>query len=222
MSATVALVLCIILIADCKSSIHILTARVGLFSYSETPSSQCISYSKSPAGTAYHLELPQDKRLDTAQNSSLVVLAFGAMLWLFLAVTIFIPRLNSVWPKLMSIAVALVLGNVQMLSVIKFLRYTFDAFPDYSTDVHYASRGLVFFSVGMWFATAALIGMCGVVTSRPLSRNPPRVRVDKKRALSVVLEEEPEEEPEFLEEDSESGIVDNDPSTCDPPYPQVV
>ena len=222
MSATVALVLCIVLIADCKSSIQILTARVGLFSYSETPSSQCISYSKPPAGAAYHLELPQDQRLDTAQNSSLVVLAFGSMLWSFLAFAIFIPRLNNVWPKLLSIAVALVLGNVQMLSVIKFLRYTFDAFPDYSTDVHYASRGLVVFSVGMWFATAAFIGMCSVVmdpTSRALSRNPRRVlRVDKKRALSVVLEEE----PEFLEEDSESGNEDNDPSKCDPPHPQVV
>jgi hypothetical protein len=74
----------------------------------------------------------------------------------------------------------------------------------------------------MWFVTAVFIGMCGVVmdpTGRGLSRNPPRVIdkkrtlprvIDKKRTLSDVLEE-----PEFLEEDSKSGIVDNDPSKCD-------
>lgn len=208
--------------ADCKSSIQVLNARVGLFSYSENLSSQCISYSKPPSGATYHLELPQDQQLDTAKTSSLLVLACGATLWLFLALATFVPRLNSVWPKLLSITVALVLGNVQMLSVIKFLRYSVDAFPDYSTDVHYASRSLVVFSVGMWFVTAVFIGMCGVVmdpTGRGLSRNPPRVIdkkrtlprvIDKKRTLSDVLQE-----PEFLEEDSKSGIVDNDPSKCD-------
>lgn len=215
-----ALVLCIILIADCKSSIQILTARVGLFSYSETPSSQCISYSKPPAGAAYHLELPEDQQMDIAQTTSLVVLAVGAMLWLFLVFATFVSRLNSVWPKVWSITAALVLGNVQMLSVIKFIRFTVDAFPDYSTDVRYVSRGLVVCSVGMWFATAIFIGMCGVdmdPTGRQISRNPQRV-VDKKRTLSDVLEE-----PEFVEEkDSESGVVDNDPSKCDPAYPQVV
>jgi hypothetical protein len=226
LSATVALLLCIILIADCKSSIQIVDTRVGLFSYSETPSSQCISYSKPPDGITYHLELPQDQQLDTAQNTSLIVMTFGALLWLFLAVATFVPRLNLVWPKILSITVALVLGNIQMLSVIKFIRYTIDAFPDYSTDVHYASRSLVVFSVGMWFATAVFIGMCGIVmdprTGREGSRNPPPRVVDKKRTLSDVLEEdEPAESSEEDEDPEESGIVvDNDLSKCDVVYPQ--
>jgi hypothetical protein len=131
--------------------------------------------------------------------------------------------------------VALILGNLQMLSVIKFIRFTVDAFPAYSTDVHYASRGLVFCSVGMWFATAVFIGMCGVAMDPTTGRgeqqqlrrsNLPRVVLDKRtRALSAVLEEE---EPEFkseLEPESGGTAVDNeipDESKCDSAYPQVV
>jgi hypothetical protein len=81
------------------------------------------------------------------------------------------------------------LDNVQMLSVIKFIWFTVDAFPAYSTDVHYASRGLVVCSAIMWFAPPVFIGMCDVImdpTGWELCHNPPRVAVDKKRTLLAI------------------------------------
>lgn len=74
--------------------------------------------------------------------------------------TMFWSQLNGVWSKIISITMSLVAGNVQLLSVVKFVRFALFAYPE--EHVRYHRRYVVFGSVLLWFATAFSISLCGV------------------------------------------------------------
>jgi hypothetical protein len=64
------------------------------------------------------------------------------------------------------------IGNLQLLNVVKFVRSILDAYPN--DKVFYQSKGIVVCSVLFWFLTAIAIGLCGVKPmSAPVNRRVP-------------------------------------------------
>jgi hypothetical protein len=164
LTASTALALCIFLIADCKASINVSSEWLGLFSHSRDEADSCMTYAKDP------LELLKDPQLPTAQVSSVIVVLLGFPLWLSLMLSPFWKFPNGVWPKIISIAISVVIGNLQLLTVVKFIRFVLDAYPE--QKVYYNNKGIIVCTVLFWFLTAIAISLCGVKpASVPLAAN---------------------------------------------------
>jgi hypothetical protein len=154
LTASTALALCIFLIVDCKASINVSSEWLGLFSHARDEADSCITYAKDS------LELLKDPQLPTAQVSSVIVVLLGFPLWLSLMLSPFWKCPNGVWPKIISIAISVVIGNLQLLTVVKFIRFVLDAYPE--QKVYYNNKGIIVCSVLFWFLTAIAISLCGV------------------------------------------------------------
>lgn len=166
-TASVALILCLIVTFDCQSSIFVEGEWHGIFTHMPAATGEeCVSYRRHPLAN-----LPDDPQLVAAQIGSCVVLALGIPLWLCLAASPCWKRPNQVWPKIISISVALVIGNAQLFTVVKFIRYILMAYP--TAKVYYEHRAIVIGSVLSWLATGVAISLCGVKPPLPLPRETP-------------------------------------------------
>jgi hypothetical protein len=152
--------LCLLAIADCKSSIHVGSEWFGLFSYAADNSEPCVAYTEDTLPTGF-----TDSQLVTARVASLMVVVAGLALWMVLVFSPFCRSLNGVWPKLFGICTALIIGNLQLLNAAKFVRFVLDGYPE--EKVFYEKKGVVFCSIFFWFLTAVAISLCGV---KPLPR----------------------------------------------------
>jgi hypothetical protein len=155
-TATLSLVFCLVFIFDCKSSIYVAGEWHGLFTHASDDSGSCVSYRNHPLPN-----LPSDDpQLLAAQIGSAVVLLLGVPLWICLAASPCWKCPNQVWPKIISIIVALLIGNAQLFSVVKFIRRVLDAYPE--EKAYYDRRFVVMGSVFFWLLTGVAIGLCGV------------------------------------------------------------
>jgi hypothetical protein len=132
--------------------------KFGYFSQSPGPDGYVTQYCSRYSGVDDSLEKDQQFRM--AQISALIVVPLGFIMCLVLIMAPFVRRFNGVWAKLLGVANSLVCGNLQLLSVVKFLRYFIQSFPGF--DVRYDNRFAVFGSVFFWLLTAITIGLCGV------------------------------------------------------------
>ena len=152
-----AMIFCLFLLSTCSLKVegH---GQFGHFSQSSGSDGDitpfCIRYS------GFEDSLDIDKQFRMAQVSALIVVPLGFIMCLVLVMAPFIRRLNGVWAKLLGVANSLVCGNLQLLSVAKFIRFFIDAFPD--SDVRYDNRFIAFGSVFFWLLTAITISICGV------------------------------------------------------------
>jgi hypothetical protein len=165
---------------DCKSSVQVSSQWLGWFSHA-TDSDSCISYY---AEEESELDLTKDSQFRIAQVTSVMVFLLGLPLWLALVASPFLKFLNDVWPKITSIVISLIIGNLQILNVVKFVRSVLDvAYPD--DKVYYQSKGIVVCSVLFWFLTAIAIGLCGV-KPMPAPVNNRRVPSNRERSSNEI------------------------------------
>jgi hypothetical protein len=202
-TASIALFLCLLVIADCKSSIQVGSEWFGLFSYAADNSESCVAYTEDSLPTGLTLT---DSQLVTARVASLIVVLAGLVLWMVLVFSPFCRSLNGVWPKLISISTALIIGNLQLLNVAKFVRFVLDGYPE--EKVFYEMKGVIVFSIIFWFLTAIAISLCGVKPlPRPIidesnnnfssARSTSRSSIVRRKSESKKLESLPEgKEPE--------------------------
>lgn len=116
-----ALASCFMLLFDCRLGISIDTKwRYGILSYSDTESS-CAFYSKDEGATI--LVVSQTRAL------AMAVIPLGLMTWIGLLLTPFCKYLNGVWGRICLITASLVVGNLQLLTVIMFLKKLLATFP---------------------------------------------------------------------------------------------
>lgn len=157
--ASAAMVCCLLLLCTCKFSIQVQDiGQFGFISYIDTNSTtnQCVSY----LATNASLYVDMNRHFRMAQVSAFIVIPTGFILMVVLFLTPFSRRLNGIWSRLLSVTGALIAGIIQLLSVVKFIRYFLHAYD--GVQVRYQSRMVVYGSIVFWLLTAITVSLCGV------------------------------------------------------------
>jgi hypothetical protein len=132
--------------------------QFGYVSFVEANSTQDVCMQYSTESPSRYMDMDEQFRM--AQVSAFMVIPMGFVLIAILVLAPFSKRLNGVWSRLLCVAGALVVGNLQLLSVVKFIRYFLRTYD--GLGVRYQSRFVVYGSVIFWLFTAITISICGV------------------------------------------------------------
>jgi hypothetical protein len=147
-----------------------------------------------------------DKEFRMAQVAAFLVIPLGMVMIVLLFMAPFFRHLNGIWSKIIGLTLSLVTGNLQLLSVVKFLRFFLDEFED--SNIYYQSRFVVYGSVVFWLLTAVAICIFGVKQRAviiPRERSLEDLKTDRKEnmlsqdeALNVTVEHDELDELEIV------------------------
>ncbi|KAG7364730.1 hypothetical protein IV203_037932 [Nitzschia inconspicua] len=186
--ASVAMGCCLLLLCTCKFSVKVQdVGQFGYVSYVDGNSTDnvCRPYSAESASLLY---VDMDQQFRMAQVSAFMVIPMGFVLIMTLLLAPFSRLMNGVWSRLLSVAGALVIGNLQLLSVVKFIRYFLRAYD--GIHVRYESRFVVYGSVIFWLATAISVSICGVKQKVQYANREPAVDEDNSPPWKVAEHDE--------------------------------
>lgn len=195
---------CLLLLSSCEYSINV--QQQGQFGYvsfsmdANVTDVVCTFYSDANA------PLTMDEQFRMAQIAAFLVIPLGFVMIVFLLLVPCFRNLNGIWPKIVGLALALVTAILQLLSVVKFLRFFLSEFKD--DDVYYESRFVVYGSVVFWLLTIVAICICGVkqravIIPYEKSHKDPKSdgkinRLSEEKVLDITAEHDELEELEIV------------------------